>query len=146
VVWREGQLACWALFLVPAMGLAQCGEAPAVQMDERTAASHLLAKKDLVLPERMPEQFRIAKVILIVTVDREGTICDVKARSGPRDLRQTAVQTVKDHWRYRRFLVNWKPVVAQFPVTVKFLLPREQPRQTAQKEGANRAVAALQTA
>lgn len=142
----EKQFAWLVLLGVPTMGAAQCGETPAVQMDERTAASHLLAKKDLVLPERVPEQFRIAKVVLMVTVDREGIVCDVKARAGPRDLRQTAVQTVKEHWRYRRFLVNWRPVVAQFPVTVKFLLPKEQPRQTAREAGAYRAVETRQTA
>lgn len=132
------QFAWLILAGAPVMGLAQCGEGPTVQMDERTAASHLLAKKDLVIPERMPEHFRIEKVTLVITVDREGSICDVQAKAGPQKLRESAVRTVKAHWRYRRFLVNWKPVVAQFPVTVKFLLPKEEPRQTAQGEGLQR--------
>jgi hypothetical protein len=136
----RSQLAWLALFVAPVTGAAQCLEASAVQMDERTAKSHLLAKKDLVLPEVMPEHFRIEKVVVFITVDRDGTICEVKARTGPKRLWPTAVQTVKDHWRYRRFLVDWKPVVAQFPVTVKFLLPKEQPRQRAQTSGLLRAI------
>ena len=137
----------WTLLVgAPIVCAAQCRETPTVQMNERTAESHLLAKKDLILPERMPEQFRIEKVVLVITVDRKGVICDVRAQTGPKSLRQSAVQTVKDHWRYRRFLVNWKPVVAQFPVTVKFLLPREQRRQTAQGAGLHRSVVGVQTA
>jgi hypothetical protein len=97
-------------------------------MDEKTAESHLLAKRDLQIPADAPRLARIQKVILQVTVDREGTICDVEPASGRQDLRETAVKIVKEHWRYRRFLVDWKPVVAQFPVTVHFLLPRTEPR------------------
>lgn len=141
-----GWLVWVACLTAPMVGAAQCGEAPTVQMDERVAQSHLLAKKDLVLPEPMPEQFRIEKVVLVVTVDREGIICEVKAMAGPKNLRQSAVRTVKEHWRYRRFLVDWKPVVAQFPVTVKFLLPKEPPRQTAQGAGRHRFVEAVPTA
>jgi len=142
---------CWLgafglLLAAPALAAAVCGETPAVQMDERTAASHLLAKKDLVLPKQMPEDFRIEKVVLIITVDREGTICQVKPTSGPKHLRKAAVRTVKEHWRYRRFLVNWKPVVAQFPVTVKFLLPKEPPRDTARVAVWRRPVDVVHTA
>jgi len=137
----------WMVFFVaPATGAAQCLEAPTVQMDERTAKSHLLAKKDLVLPEQMPERFRIERVIVVITVDRDGTICEVKAKSGPKNLGPFAVKTVKKHWRYRRFLVNWKPVVAQFPATVKFLLPKEQPRQTAQGVGLLQTIEVVQAA
>jgi hypothetical protein len=132
---------CWLgafglLLAAPAFAAAVCGETPAVQMDERTAASHLLAKKDLVLPKQMPEDFRIEKVVLIITVDREGTICEVKPTSGPKHLREAAIRTVRKHWRYRPFLVGWKPVVAQFPVSVRFVLPQAEPRLTARLEGA----------
>lgn len=96
-------------------------------MDEPTAASHLLSKQGPALPEAIPVLTRIRKVVLLVTVDRKGGVCDVKPVWGPPELRKPARQIVKDHWRYRPFLVDWKPVVAQFPVTVIFLPPKRDP-------------------
>lgn len=118
---------------MPESGTAQCSEEPTILMDERTAESHLLSKKDLVLPADVPELAKVRTVILLVTVDREGAICEVKPVLGPKELQETAVKTVKQHWRYRRFLLDWKPVVAQFPVTVKFALPKAEPRLTAMR-------------
>ncbi|MBI1940502.1 MAG: hypothetical protein HYS33_03215 [Acidobacteria bacterium] len=118
---------------MPESGTAQCSEEPTILMDERTAESHLVSKKDLGLPPELPKQVQVRTVVLLVTVDREGAICEVKPVLGPKELQETAVKTVKQHWRYRRFLLDWKPVVAQFPVTVKFALPRDEPRLTAMR-------------
>ncbi len=104
--------------LLSPLAVAACKEKPTVWMDEATAASHLLSKRDLVAPTARPLT-RIAEVVLMVTVDREGAICDAQPLTGPKDVKAAAVKIVLDHWRYRRFLVDWKPVVAQFPVTVK---------------------------
>lgn len=100
-------------------------------MDERTAETHLLSKQDPVLPAPVPALAHVRKVVLLVTVDRQGIICDVRPVAGPKALRRVAVNTVKKHWRYRPFLVDWKPVVARFPVSVKFVLPKSEPRLTA---------------
>jgi len=108
---------------------AACSERPTVAMDERTAASHLMAKRDVELPEGMAWFTEVQKVVLLVTVDRRGTICDLKPVAGPAELKKVAMEVVKRHWRYRPFLVDGKPVVAQFPVTVRFVPPRqEEPR------------------
>lgn len=117
----------------PEPSAAQCRETPKVLMDERTAESHLLAKKDPVLPEGPVALVRVQKVVLIVTVDRAGMICDVRAVTRPRSLRAAAARTVRKHWRYRPFLVDWKPVVARFPVTVTFVLAKTGPRVTARR-------------
>lgn len=119
----------------PRPAFAGCKEKPTVQMDERTAESHLLAKKDPVLPSNAPQLVRLEKVVALVTVDRQGVICEVRAVKGPKRLRRIAVKTVKQHWRYRPFLLNWKPVVARFPVTVHFVLPKEERHVTAEASG-----------
>lgn len=116
---------------VPTVSASGCSETPSVLMDERTAETHLLSKKDPVLPAQVPKLALLRKVTLLVTVDREGTICDVRAVAGPKGLRRLAIRTVKKHWRYRPFLVDWKPVVARFPVSVRFVLPQAEPRLTA---------------
>ena len=104
-------------------------------MDERTAETHLLAKRDPVLPAPVPALARRRKVVLLVTVDRQGVICDVRPMAGPKALRSAAVKTVKQHWSYRPFLVDWKPVVARFPVSVEFVLAEPEPRLTARRDG-----------
>jgi len=108
---------------------ATCPEGPVVWMDEKTAASHVLAKRDVELPASMTRFAEVQRVVVLVTVDRRGKICNLRPVAGPAELRKMAVKMVKKHWRYRPFLVDWKPVVAQFPVTVRFLPPRrEEPR------------------
>jgi len=109
-------------------GWAQCREQPAVFLDERTAATHLLAKVDPELPATASPLDITAAVVLRVTVDRRGRICALTPVSGPPDLHRPALDTVKKHWRYRPFRLNWKPVVAQFPVTVRFNPPKRGPR------------------
>jgi hypothetical protein len=121
---------------VPTAWAAGCSETPTVLMDERTAETHLLSKKDPVLPAQVPKLALLRKVNLLVTVDREGTICEVRAVAGPKELRGVAIRTVRKHWRYRPFLVDWKRVVARFPVSVRFVLPQAEPRLTARLEGA----------
>lgn len=109
-------------FAASQQGIAQCSEKPTVWMSERTAASHLLASRKFVFPTEAPVLAQIQDVIVTVTVDRTGTICKAKASAGPVELRQPAERIVKSFWRYRSFLLDRKPVVVQFPVTVNFVL------------------------
>lgn len=112
---------------------AACSEKPTVFMDERTAESHLLAKQDLELPAHVPRLARLHTVILMATVDRNGVICEVTAVRGPVELRKRAIEGVRKHWRYRPFLVDWRPVVVRFPVTVRFVHPPASPTVVAAK-------------
>ncbi len=115
------------IFLAPTALAAACREKPEVQMDERSGESHLVAKKNPELPPSHSRLLRLHRVVVVVTVDREGAICDAKAVRGPEDLRGLAVSAVKKHWKYRPFLVDWEPVVAQFPVSVTFVRLRAAP-------------------
>jgi hypothetical protein len=137
VSWKDLAGLCTVMLVlgVPCLWASGCAEAPSVLMDERTAETHLLAKKDPLLPTRVPALARVRKVVLLVTVDRQGVICDARPTAGPKALRSAAVITVKKHWRYRPFLVDWKPVVARFPVSVEFVLAKPEPRLTACRDG-----------
>ncbi len=119
------------VLLAPAVCAGQCGETPAVEMNERTANSHLLAKKDPELPAGSDRLIHVRVVVVLVTVDREGAICDARAVRGPEALREAAVEAVNKHWKFRPFLVNWKPVVARFPVSVTFAKPKAEPTRKA---------------
>lgn len=105
---------------------AQCTEKPTVWLTEEMAASHLLASRKFVFPAVVPALGHIRSVVVMVTVSRKGKICKAKAKTGPPDLRDAAERVVKTSWRYRPFLLDGKPVVAQFPVTVNFLLSADK--------------------
>jgi TonB family protein len=60
-------------------------------------------------------------VILEVTVDRQGKVTDVRALSGPAELRQAAIDAVKQY-QYRPITVNAVIVPVAGPVTVTFSL------------------------
>lgn len=113
------------LFLLvapPRVGLAECTGAPTVWMSEHTAASHLLSSRKIVFPAVMPVLARLRDVVVTVTVNRNGGVCKAKAEAGPVELRAAAEKVVKTSWRYRPFLLDRKPVVVQFPVTVHFVI------------------------
>jgi hypothetical protein len=127
-----GRFACVlvliGLGILPCRVSGQCREEPRIQLNERAALSHLVAKRDAVLPERWPRRARLPKVVVRVRVDRQGKICSVRAVAGPPELRPHAVRTVQRHWRFRPFRVDWKPTAAEFSVSVKFVPPRREPR------------------
>lgn len=114
------------ILITPARLGGECREKPKVVMDERSAESHLITKMDPELPESGSRLVRPHRVVVVVTVDRDGTICHTSAVSGPEALRVLAAKAVKKHWKYRPFLVDWEPVVAQFPVSVHFVRSRTE--------------------
>ncbi|HZT70909.1 MAG TPA: energy transducer TonB [Terriglobia bacterium] len=130
MVWRCGTVllnTCFlcvllAVFAVPLKGIAGCSEQPTVWMDESTAASHLLTSRKFVFPAVVPVLAQIRSVTVIATVGRKGEICGAKAEAGGGEFREAAENIVKTSWRFRPFLLDRKPVVAQFPVTVNFVL------------------------
>jgi hypothetical protein len=97
-----------------------------VWMDENTATTHLLAKRDLELPANMAWAEGVQEVVVLVTVDGKGKICAIEPIAGPPGLKMEAVAAVRQHWRYRPFLVDWRPFVARFPVTVRFFPTKQK--------------------
>jgi hypothetical protein len=125
---RTGMLGAvlFLLFAAPGAGFAECTGKPTVWMNERTAASHLLSSRKFVFPAVVPVLARIRNVVVTVTVNRKGDICNVNAGAGPAGLRAAAEKIVRSSWRYRPFLLDRKPVVVQFPVTVHFVISADR--------------------
>ena len=103
-------------------GLARCTEKPTVWMSERTAASHLLSSHKFVFPAVAPMLAHIRSVVVVVTINRKGSVCEARAEAGPTELRAAAEKIARTYWRYRPFLLDRKPVVVQIPVTVNFVM------------------------
>ena len=130
---HQGGILAALLFLVLAASqpvLAQCPEKPTVWMSEQTSASHLLSSRKFVFPVDVPALAHIRSVVVIVTVDRKGNVCEARAKAGPRELWAAAQRVVRTSWRYRPFLLDWKPVVVQMPVTVNFVISLDRKDRT----------------
>jgi len=60
-------------------------------------------------------------VVLIATISKQGTIENLRAISGPPQLRQAAADAVKT-WRYRPYLLNHEPVDVETTVNIQFTI------------------------
>ena len=81
----------------------------------------LIRKIDPVYPELAKRARVTGRVILIVTVDEEGAVSDIRISSGHPLLNDAAVTAVKQ-WRYSPTLLNGEPVPVTATVTVFFNL------------------------
>ena len=83
--------------------------------------SKLIRRVDPVYPELAKRARVEGRVILIVTVDEEGRVADIKLSQGHPLLNEAAISAVKQ-WRYSPTLLNGEPVPVTATVTVFFNL------------------------
>ena len=83
--------------------------------------SKLIRKVDPVYPELAKRARVTGRVILIVTVDEEGNVTDIRVSSGHPLLNEAAISAVKQ-WKYSPTLLNGEPVPVTATVTVFFNL------------------------
>jgi TonB family protein len=62
------------------------------------------------------------EVTVRAVVDREGNITDARVISGPELLRDAALEAVQ-HWRYRPYTQDGKPIEVDTTAIVDFELP-----------------------
>jgi protein TonB len=60
-----------------------------------------------------------ARVVLHAIISKSGTVKSVEAVSGPEELKQAAVDAVKQ-WRYQSYLLNGEPVEVDTTVVIEF--------------------------
>ena len=79
-----------------------------------------------VAPKYPPEAGRArieGTVVLLAVIGRDGTVEDVRVKSGLSVLAQAAIEAVKQ-WRYRPYLLNGEPVEVDSQVTINFTLSK----------------------
>ncbi len=124
-----------------ALGAGACGSAPAfaVHVDEaasataKKAASHPLSVPSGVMAghivsrvnPKYPEAAKKAKVqgpvVLDALIGTDGTVQQLRAASGPQELRASALEAVRQ-WVYQPFLLNGNPVEVETTITVTYSL------------------------
>jgi protein TonB len=62
-------------------------------------------------------------VVLLAVIAKDGTVEDVRVKSGSSVLAQAAIEAVKQ-WRYRPYLLNGEPVEVDSQITINFTLSR----------------------
>jgi protein TonB len=79
-----------------------------------------------VTPKYPPEAGRArieGTVVLLAVIAKDGTVEDVRVKSGLSVLAQAAIEAVKQ-WRYRPYLLNGEPVEVDSQITINFTLSR----------------------
>jgi TonB family protein len=82
---------------------------------------HLVSK----VPPRYPEEARKAGIegtaVLRATITKSGTIENLKALSGPKDLQQATLQAARQ-WQYEPYLLNGKPIAVRLEIRAVYSL------------------------
>ena len=79
-----------------------------------------------VAPKYPPEAGRDrieGTVVLFAVIAKDGTVEDVRVKSGLPVLAQAAIEAVRQ-WRYRPYLLNGEPVEVDSQITINFTLSR----------------------
>jgi protein TonB len=83
--------------------------------------SKLIRRVEPVYPELAKRARVQGRVVLVVTVDEEGSVSDIRVSSGHPLLDEAALTAVRQ-WRYSPTLLNGEPVPVIATVTVIFNL------------------------
>jgi|HubBroStandDraft_6_1064221.scaffolds.fasta_scaffold64025_3 protein TonB len=94
-----------------------------IRVPDRIAESNLVYD---VAPKYPPEAGRArieGMVVLLAVIGKDGTVEDVRVKSGLPVLAQAAIEAVKQ-WRYRPYFLNGEPVEVDSQITINFTLSR----------------------
>jgi periplasmic protein TonB len=94
-----------------------------IRVPARIAEANLVYE---VPPNYPPEAGRArieGTVVLFAVIGKDGTVEDVRVKSGLSLLAQAAIEAVKQ-WRYRPYLLNGEPVEVDSQITINFTLSR----------------------
>lgn len=93
----------------------------AIPVSADAAAGRLMESSIPIYPPAAKAAGITGTVVLQAIITADGTVKNVRAVSGPIELRQAAVNCVRT-WRYRPFLVNNQPAEVQTAINVVFSL------------------------
>jgi TonB family protein len=99
-------------------GIVRSGRA-AIKVGGNVQESKLIQRVEPVYPELAKRARIVGKVTLVVTVNEEGFVSDVRVTSGHPLLNEAAVEAVRQ-WRYSPTLLNGEPVPVMTTVTCVF--------------------------
>jgi TonB family protein len=104
----------------------RAGEGVAGKMGPTRVPAHVMASRLVKqVQPKYPEAAKKAKiqgaVVLNVLIGKDGTVKNLKVASGPKVLRQSATDAVRQ-WTYKPLLVNGNPVEVETTISVVYTL------------------------
>lgn len=84
-------------------------------------AGQLVSKVTPVYPQEAKEQGIQGAVVLHAIIDRDGTVKELVAISGPPELQKSAIEAV-EQWVYKPYLLNGEPQEVDTTITVNYSL------------------------
>ena len=94
-----------------------------IAVSNTVMAGNILSKVAPKYPEAAKKAGIQGTVVLAAVISKEGTVDDLQAVSGPADLRQSALDAVRQ-WTYKPYLLNGEPVEVQTTVNVTYSLAK----------------------
>jgi protein TonB len=95
------------------------GASSPVTVSADDAAKQLMESRTPIYPPGAKASGVAGTVELEGTISKDGTVKDLRVVSGPAELRQAALNSVRA-WRYRPFMVNNEPAEVQTTMNVVF--------------------------
>ncbi len=83
----------------------------------------LLQKVLPMYPARARRDGVQGQVVLKAVIGKDGTIADLQPLQGPQELSAAAMDAVQ-HWRFRPYELNGKPVEVETDIRLNFQLPK----------------------
>lgn len=84
-------------------------------------AGQIVSKVAPIYPVEAKEQGIQGTVVLHAVIDKDGTVKELTAVSGPEQLQASAVEAVRQ-WVYKPYLLNGEPTEVETTITVNFAL------------------------
>ena len=95
-----------------------------VNVSPKTMQDQVISK----VPPKYPVEAKKAriqgKVVLNAVIGKDGSVLNLKVDSGPKELRQSALDAVKQ-WKYKPYLFNGQPVEVATKITITYTLERK---------------------
>jgi TonB family protein len=94
-----------------------------VNVSPKTMEQNIVTKVQPKYPVEAKKAGIQGKVVLRAIIDKEGNVTNLKVDSGPKELRQSSLDAVRQ-WKYKPYLLNGQPVAVATTVNIYYCLAK----------------------
>ncbi|HEX8710653.1 MAG TPA: M56 family metallopeptidase, partial [Terracidiphilus sp.] len=94
-----------------------------LNVSPKTMEGNIITKVQPKYPAEAKEKRIQGKVVLNAVIDKEGNVAELKVDSGPKELRQSALDAVRQ-WKYKPYILNGQPVAVKTTININYTLSK----------------------
>ena len=94
-----------------------------INLSAKQMEGNLITKVTPKYPVEAKKHRIQGKVVLKAIIGKEGNVTDLKVESGPKELRQSSLDAVRQ-WKYKPYLLNGQPVAVATTVNINYSLSK----------------------